>query len=103
MLALTYADCHVPQACIVAAAAAAANPDVLSMCIMVLQNVVAVPVSSAAAHEAAYHGVPLTTLQDAEQVGNNNLVSFDALYSSARQLRHQLLAECWQCMFVDVQ
>lgn len=34
----------------------------------VMQNVVAVPVSSAAAHEAAYHGVPLTTLEDAEQV-----------------------------------
>jgi hypothetical protein len=36
----------------------------------VLQNVVAVPVSSAAAHEAAYHGVPLTTLEDAKQVLN---------------------------------
>jgi hypothetical protein len=41
-------------------------PTIVSACI--LQNVVAVPVSSAAAHEAAYHGVPLTTLQDAAQV-----------------------------------
>ncbi|WIA32116.1 hypothetical protein OEZ86_002967 [Tetradesmus obliquus] len=42
----------------------------LGSCLMnkKLENVVAVPVSSAAAHEAAYHGVPLTTLEDAEQV-----------------------------------
>eukprot|EP00775_Hariotina_reticulata_P012939 gene12939-13067_t len=33
-----------------------------------LENVTAVPASSAAAHEAAFHGVPLTTLEDAQQV-----------------------------------
>jgi hypothetical protein len=66
------------------------------MCLMVLQNVVAVPVSSAAAHEAAYHGVPLTTLQDAEQVG-----------SSVQPLRCEVMAAYWQTaihrMYVDVQ
>ncbi|KAF6254707.1 ribose-5 phosphate isomerase-related protein [Scenedesmus sp. NREL 46B-D3] len=42
----------------------------LGACLMhkKLENVVAVPVSSAAAHEAAYHGVPLTTVEDAKQV-----------------------------------
>jgi ribose 5-phosphate isomerase len=33
-----------------------------------LENVTAVPASSAAAHEAAFHGVPLITLEEAQKV-----------------------------------
>jgi hypothetical protein len=51
-----------------AAAAAAAFVPVNVPLQISPQNVVAVPVSSAAAHEAAYHGVPLTTMEDAQQV-----------------------------------
>lgn len=43
-----------------------------------VQNVTAVPANSTAAHEAAYHGIPLSTLEEAKQV---------------RSLHHDL----WQC------